>query len=125
MWWRVRWRLLIGGGMDVFVCFIRGRVLGCGVFPRRYTLGVRLRAGLLVRLRFVDVVVIGVSACDLFGLLEACDILRISVFCCVSDGQVFPGCIFVECVVSRAFACDIVCVLWVVVCARCCAIDMW
>ena len=83
MWW-------VGGGVDVVVCFICGRVLGCGVCPRRYGLGVRLRGGLLARVRFVDVVVIGMSGCDLFGLLEACVILRLSVFCCGSGSQLSP-----------------------------------
>jgi hypothetical protein len=57
VWWRVCWRCLIGGDVDVVICFVCGRVLGCGVYPWRYSLGVRLRGGLLVRVRFVDVVV--------------------------------------------------------------------
>ena len=87
VWWRVRRGLLIGGDEDVVVYSVCVRVLGFGVCPRRYGLGVRLRGGLLVRVRFVDVVVIGESGCDLFGLLEARVILRLSVFCCVSGGK--------------------------------------
>ena len=40
-----------------------------------------------MRVRFVDVVVVGESGCDNFSLLEACVILRLSVFCCVSSGK--------------------------------------
>jgi len=39
---------------------------------------------------FVDVVVIGESGCDLLGLLEACVILRLFVFCFVSGGRLSP-----------------------------------
>jgi len=45
VWWRVRWRLLVGDGEDVDVCSIRVRVLGCGVCLRRYGLGMCLRGG--------------------------------------------------------------------------------
>ncbi len=42
-------------------------------------------------MRFVDdVVVIGESECDILGLLEACVILRLSVFCCASGDKLFP-----------------------------------
>ena len=43
-----------------------------------------------MRDRFVDVVVIGESGCDLFSLLEAFVILRLSVFCCVSGSTLSP-----------------------------------
>jgi hypothetical protein len=90
VWWRVCWRWLIGVGKDVGVCFVCGCVLGCGVCPWRDSLGVRLPGGLLVRVRFVDVVVKGKSGCDLLGLLEACGFLRLPVFCCVSGGKLYP-----------------------------------
>ncbi len=41
-------------------------------------------------MRFVDVVVIGESGCDFLGLLEACVILRLSVFSCVSSDKLSP-----------------------------------
>ena len=69
--WRVCWGLLISGGVVVGACSICVSVLVCGVCPRRYGLGVRLRGGILARVHFVDVVVIGESGCDLLGLLEA------------------------------------------------------
>ena len=31
VWWRVRCRRLFGFGVDVVVCFVCGRMLGCGV----------------------------------------------------------------------------------------------
>ena len=43
-----------------------------------------------MRVRFVDAVVIGESRCDLFSNLEACVILRLSVFCCVYSGKLSP-----------------------------------
>ena len=90
VWVRVRWGLMIGGGEDVVICSIRVRVLGCGVCLRRCGLGVRLQGGLLLRVRFVDVVVIGETGCDLISLLEACVSLRLYVFCCVSSGKLSP-----------------------------------
>ena len=87
VWWRVCWRWLIGFGMDVVVCFVCGRMLGCGVCLWRYSLGVPLRGGLLVRVHFVDVIADVESGCDLLVLLEACVFLRKSVFCCVSGDE--------------------------------------
>ncbi len=39
---------------------------------------------------FVGVVVMGKLGCDLLVLLEACVILRFSVFCCVSGVELSP-----------------------------------
>jgi len=85
VWWRVSWGLLFGGGMDMRAICVR--VLGCGVCPRRYALGMCLQGGLLVRMRFVGVVVIWELGCDFLRLLEACASLRLYVFCCVSGGK--------------------------------------
>ena len=41
VWWRGCCKWLVGGDVDVVVCFVRGRVLGCGLCPWRYSLGVR------------------------------------------------------------------------------------
>ena len=84
MWWYVCWRWLIGGSVDVVLWFACGHVLRCGVCPWRYSLGVRVRGGLLVVVRFVVVVVMGELGWDLLVILEACVILRFPVFCCVS-----------------------------------------
>ena len=90
VWWRVYWRWLIGGGVDVVICFVFGHVLRCGVCPWRYSLGVRLRGGLLVGVRFVNVVVIRELGSGILVLLEACGISRLPVFCCASGDKLSP-----------------------------------
>ena len=41
VWWHVCCRWLIGGGVNVIVSFVCGRMLGCGECPWRYSLSVR------------------------------------------------------------------------------------
>ena len=50
----------------------------------------RLRAGLLVGVRFASVVVIRDLGCELLVLLGACGILSSSVFCYISDDELSP-----------------------------------
>jgi hypothetical protein len=50
----------------------------------------RLRGGLLVGVRFVGVVVIRELGYGLLVLLEACFILGLPVFCCVSGDELSP-----------------------------------
>ena len=41
VWWLGCCRCLIFDGVDVAVCFVYGRVLGCSLRPWRFCLGVR------------------------------------------------------------------------------------
>ena len=90
MWWRVCWRWWVGGGVDVVICFACGHVVGCGACPWRCSLGVRLRGGLLVGVRFVGVVMMGGLGCDLLVLLDVCVILGLPELCCVSGDELSP-----------------------------------
>jgi hypothetical protein len=90
VWTRVCWRWWVGGGMDVVIRFACGHVVGRGACPWRFSLGVRLRGGLLVGVRFVGVVVMGGLGCDLLVLLDACVILRLPVLCSVSGDELSP-----------------------------------
>ena len=80
----VCWGWLVGGGVDVVVCPVCGHMSERGVCSCRYGLGVRLRGGLLVRVRFVSVVLKGELGCNLLVLLGACVFLGLSLFCCVT-----------------------------------------
>ena len=86
----VCWGWLVGGGVDVVVCPVCGHMSGCGVCPCRYSLGARLRGGLLVRVLFVNTVLKGELGCDLLALLGACVSLEISLFLCVSGDVLSP-----------------------------------
>jgi hypothetical protein len=65
-----------------------------------------------LRVRFVDVVVIEESGCDLLGLLEVSLYYLEAIYVLLYFWwQVVPGCFSVECVLTRAFAFGIVWVL--------------
>ena len=84
------WGWLVGGGVNVIVCPMCGHMSGCGVCPCRCSLGVRLRGGLLVRVRFVSVVLKGELGYALLVLLGACVFLGLSLFCCVTGDVLSP-----------------------------------
>ena len=89
MWWRVCWRWWIESGVDVVIYFACGHGR-CGACSWRYSLGVRLRGGLIVGVRFVGVVVMGGLGCDLSGLFDVCVILELPVLSCVSGDELSP-----------------------------------
>jgi len=65
----VCWGWLVGGSVDVVVRPVCGHMSLCGVCPCRYSLGVRLRGGLLVRVRCVSVALKRELGGDLLFLL--------------------------------------------------------
>jgi hypothetical protein len=86
----VYWGWLVGGGVDVVVSLVCRHMSRCGVCSCRYSLGVRLRGELLVKKRFVSVVLKGELGCGLLVIFGACVFLGLSLFCCVTGDALSP-----------------------------------